>query len=46
MVGQPSAIISSHTAPTAAEMAEMKSILNAVGLNNVLAQTGEGYIGP
>ncbi|KAF5415503.1 MAG: 7-carboxy-7-deazaguanine synthase [Candidatus Methanogaster sp.] len=34
------------TIPTAAEMAEMKSILNATGLNNVIAQTEEGYIGP
>lgn len=34
------------TMPTAAEMAEMKSILNAAGLDNVIAQTGEGYIGP
>ncbi|MEA1894441.1 MAG: radical SAM protein [Euryarchaeota archaeon] len=34
------------TIPTAAEMAEMKNILNAAGLDNVIAQTGEGYIGP
>ena len=34
------------TIPTAAEMADMKSILNAAGLDNVIAQTGKGYIGP